>query len=121
MGQGTGDRELGAGNLGGTGGQELEAANWASSIATLYHPPVRNEELRLLFLLAHSIANGEKRSMILLSVCASHLPHLAGGVLVLAGLENLLPTCLLLESACCLQERIAPCQAEMEASYGRVL
>ena len=35
---------------------------WESSIATLYHPPVRNEELRLPFLLAHSVANGEKRS-----------------------------------------------------------
>ena len=40
---------------------------WASSIATLYHPPVRNEELRLSFLLAHSVANGEKRSVILLT------------------------------------------------------
>ena len=48
-------------------------APWASSIATLYHPPVRNEELRLSFLLAHSVANGEKRSVILLSACASYL------------------------------------------------
>ena len=32
---------------------------WASSIATLYHPPVENEELRLSFLVAHCIVNGE--------------------------------------------------------------
>ena len=51
---------------------------WASSIATLYHPPVGNEELRLSFLLAHNIANGEKRSVILLGVCASHLSCFAG-------------------------------------------
>ena len=40
---------------------------WASSIVTLYHPPVWNEE-------AHSAASGEKRSVILLSACASCLP-----------------------------------------------
>ena len=28
---------------------------WASAIATLYHPPVRNEELRLSLLLAHAV------------------------------------------------------------------
>ena len=37
-----------------------QGSPWASSIATLYHPPVGNEELRLSFLLAHCIANGEK-------------------------------------------------------------
>ena len=31
----------------------------ASSIATLYHPPVGNEELRLSFPLAHCIVNGD--------------------------------------------------------------
>ena len=45
-----------------------------SAIATLYHPPIRNEELRLSLLLAHRIANGEKR---LVSACASCLPHSA--------------------------------------------
>ena len=37
----------------------------------LYHPPVRNEELRLSLLLAHSSPNGEKR---LVRACASCLP-----------------------------------------------
>ena len=30
---------------------------------SLYHPPVRNEKLRLSFLLAHGAANGEERSL----------------------------------------------------------
>ena len=51
-----------------------QGSPWASSIATLYHPPVGNEELRLSFLLAHCIANGEKRLTVLLSVCAFPLP-----------------------------------------------
>ena len=38
-----------------------QGSPWASSIATLYHPLVGNEELRLSLLLAHSITNGEKR------------------------------------------------------------
>ena len=46
----------------------------------LSHPPVRNEELRLSLLLAHSIANVEKR---LFSACASCLPYFAVGWLVL--------------------------------------
>ena len=65
-----------------TSTKELRFPPWASSIATLYHPPVRNEELRLSFLLAHSVANGEKRSVILLSACASYLPYSAVGLLV---------------------------------------
>ena len=69
------------------------------SIATLHHPPVRNEKLRLSFPLAHSVANGKKRSVILLSVltcrnllavCLSTIPA-ANTLLVVAGLESLLP------------------------------
>ena len=65
---------------------------------SLYHPPVGNEELRLSFLLAHCIANGEKRLTVPLSVCAFPLPQLVSGVsihhssckllLVFAGLES---------------------------------
>ena len=45
-----------------------------SSIATLYHPPVGNEELRLSFLLAHCIVDGEKKLATLLNICTFHLP-----------------------------------------------
>ena len=68
------------------------------------HPPlplsVGNEELRLSFLLAHCIANGEKRLTVplsfcafpcrsLLAVCLSTIPA-AKALLVFAGLESLL-------------------------------
>ena len=43
---------------------------WASSIATLYHPPVGNEELRLSFLLAHCIVNVENKLATLYSMFA---------------------------------------------------
>ena len=48
-------------------------------VKSLYHPPVRNKELRLSLLLAHSFANGEKR---LLVACASCLSYSAAGWLV---------------------------------------
>ena len=54
----------------------LFVQNWkcrTSSIAILYHPPVGNEELRLSFLLAHCIANGERDLTILLSLCTFSL------------------------------------------------
>ena len=64
-------------------------------------PACWNEELRLSFPLAHSVANGEKRSVIHLvlahlacrnppSVCLSSIPA-AKTLLVFAGLNRLLP------------------------------
>ena len=85
-----------------TEGTKVPRSPWASSIATLYHPPVGNEELRLSFLLAHCIANGEKRSYLvfahflcrsLLAVCLSTIPA-AKVLLILAGLESPLPVAL---------------------------
>ena len=45
---------------------------WASSIATLYHPPVGNEELRLSFLLAHCIVNVENKLATLFAFLPEH-------------------------------------------------
>ena len=53
---------------------------WASAIATLYHPPVRNEELRLSLLLAHSITNGEKSEKLRVATLNGRLPTSPGSL-----------------------------------------